>query len=150
MARVCGGSGSLKKVLDLFFKDGGVSGADVLGIDASVAADQKRDWQTEDASVGLARFCGSHHDGIVHVELLIKRANGIGTVVHGNSENLQTAITIPLLQVDEVGNFFAAGIAPCCPEVEQNDFAAISGEVKILTIRLGKGEVRCERVAGRA
>ncbi len=63
---------------------------------------------------------------------LIEGAGGFGAVVHRDTDDLQTAIAVLLLQFDEMGSLLAAGIAPGRPEIEQNDLAAIGGQAKRL------------------
>ena len=120
----------------------------MLGVDASVAVDQKRNGQSKNATVQRACLRRSHHDRVVHVELLGERANRVGAVVHGDADDLQAAAGVLLLQFHEMGNLFTTGIAPGGPEIEQNNFAAIGGKPKIVSVELWKDEIRRGKVLG--
>ena len=120
----------------------------MLGVDASIAVDQKCNRQSQNATVQRACLRRAHHDGIVHVELPRERADGVGAVVHGDADDLQAAAGELLLQFHEMGNFFTAEIAPGRPEIEQNNFAAIGGKPKIVSVELRKREIRRGKVLG--
>jgi hypothetical protein len=45
-------------------------------------------------------------------------------------------------------NFFAAGIAPRCPEIEENDFASIGGQLKVFAVWRTQSEVWRELMVG--
>ena len=118
----------------------------MLGIDASIAGDQECYGQSQNATVHRSRLRCPHYDRIVHVELLGERADGVGAVVHGDADDPQALVAVPLLQVYEVRDFLATGIAPGRPEIEQNDFAPIGGKAKIVSVELRKGEIRRGKV----
>src|SRR5450631_1189117 len=138
-------SGGLQEAFYLSLKDGGIGSSDMFGVDASIAVNQKRDRQSQNATVQLSSLRSAHYDGIVHVELLVERAYGFDAVVHRDADDLQAAIAVPLLQFYEVRDLLAAGIAPRRPEIEQNDFAAIGRQTQIWTVRLRKSEIRREK-----
>jgi hypothetical protein len=135
-------SGGLQEAFYLSLKDGGIGSSDMFGVDASIAVNQKRDRQSQNATVQLSSLRSAHYDGIVHVELLVERAYGFDAVVHRDADDLQAAIAVPLLQFYEVRDLLAAGIAPRRPEIEQNDFAAIGRQTQIWSVRLRKSEIR--------
>jgi len=141
-------SGGLQEAFYLSLKDGGIGSSDMFGVDASIAVNQKRDRQSQNTTVQLSSLSTAHYDGIVHVELLGERADGVGAIVHGDADDLQAAVTVALLQFYEMGNFLAARIAPGRPEIEKNDFAAVCRQAKIMSVELRKGEIRCGKVLG--
>ena len=68
------------------------------------------------------------------LELLVEGASRVGTVVHGETDNLQALVAIFLLQFDEMRRLDTAGLAPTRPKVEKNHFAAIRRQAKILSV----------------
>ena len=116
---------SLQKHSDVLIEYRSISGAYVLGVNASLAVDQESNRQAEDSSVSSADIRSSHDDGVVHMELLIESADWIGAVIHRDADDLQTLAPVLLLQIDEVRRLFAAGDAPGGPEIQQDDLAPI-------------------------
>src|SRR3954447_11881084 len=109
---------------DLAFENGGLGGSDVLAVDAAIPPDHECDRQSEDATIEFTNARISHHDGIVDLELLCKRAHRIDRVIHRDANDLQALASVLLLKFDKVRNFFAARLAPRRPEVQQDNLAA--------------------------
>ena len=120
----------------------------MFGIDAAIAAYKESDRQSENSSVKLASRGVAHHYWIVHSEMLIEVADRFRAIVHGNADNLQALISILVLQFHKMRDFFPAGIAPGCPEVQQNHLAPIVRKTQLLSTQLRKGEVGSQRVLG--
>ena len=120
----------------------------MFGVDTAVVVYQESDRQSQNSSVKLASRGVTHDDRIVHVETLVELADGFRTIVHGNANNLQALSTILILQFHKVRDLFPAGGTPGCPEVQENQLAPVVGKMKLLSVQLGKGEVRSERVLG--
>jgi len=100
----------------------------VLFADLALAVDQEGDGEAEDSAVLLADFCVAHDDRVIHFELLGEGGDGVGGVVHGDADDLESLRGVFVLQVDEVWDLGAARFAPGGPEIEEDDFAAVVGE----------------------
>src|SRR5690349_7613499 len=100
----------------------------MFGDDPAVPVQKKCDWQSQHSSISLAGLGISHHYGIIHAELPVEVADGVGSVIHRHADDLQAVVRVGSLQFDKVRSFFAAGLAPCCPEIEEHNFATISRE----------------------
>src|ERR1019366_10307346 len=90
----------------------------------------------------------AHGNRIVHVEALVEVADRGRPVVHGNANDLQTLVPVFVLQFDEMWDFLPARVIPGCPEVEENYFAAVGGEIERLSRQFGKREFRSQRMLG--
>ena len=132
----------LQESCDFLFEDGELGCSDMLRLYSAVAIDQECDRQPEDSAIELSGFRGAHYDGIVHVKLLVESAGRVGTVVHGDADNLQSLVAILLLQFGEMRSLDAAGLAPASPKIEKNQFAAIGRQPQIRPIQLRQGEIR--------
>jgi len=115
----------LQKRRDVLIEYRCISGAYVFGVNASLAVDQESNRQAEDSPVGSADIRSSHDDGVVHVELLIERADRVGAVIHRDADDLQALAAVFLLQIDKMRYFFTTRNAPGCPEIQQDDLAPI-------------------------
>src|SRR5690348_11796691 len=100
----------------------------MLSNNVPVPVQQKCDRQSQHSSIGLAGLGISHHYGIIHVKLPVEVADGVGSIIHRHTDNLQAAVGVGSLQFDKVRSFFAARLAPGCPEIEEYNFATISRE----------------------
>ncbi len=120
----------------------------MFGVDTAIAADKESDWQSQNSSVKFASLGIAHYYRIIQLELLVEVADGFRTIVHGNANNLQALILIFILQFHKMRDFFPAGIAPGCPEVQQNHLAPIVRKTQLLSTQLRKGEVGSQRVLG--
>jgi len=107
----------------------GVRRSRVFGGDSPLPVQQKYDRQSQYSSVGLAGLRISHDHGIIHVESPVEVTDGLGSVVHRNTDDLQAAVRVLLLKFDKMWSLLAARNTPGCPEVEQHDFAAIGREL---------------------
>src|SRR5579864_2286536 len=104
----------------------------MFGSDAPVPPDQECDRQSQNSPIKLSRFRIAHHHRIIHLEALVELAHGFWSVIHGNADDLQALAAILILQFNEMRDLVAAGIAPGCPEIQENDFASIRGETQPL------------------
>ena len=137
---------ALQQGLDFPFEGGGVGGADVFFLDAAFAIEEEGDGQSQNASVFLADFGVAHDDRVVHFELLVETGDGVGSVVHGDADDLESLIAILVLETDEERRFYATRLAPCRPEVEEHDLSAIVGELERRAGKLRESEVGGEGV----
>lgn len=119
------------------------------GIDMAGRVDDKGDGQSENASVLFGRFRIAHDYWIVHVKLVVEVADRIGRVVHRDSNYLQSVGAVLVLHLYEMRNFFAAGIAPGRPEIEQNYLPAIGGQANFFAVQIAQGKIRGKRVRTR-
>src|ERR1700751_3802782 len=76
------------------------------------------------------------------MKLLIEGASRLRAVVHRYTDNLQAAVAVLLLQLDQMRSLDAARLAPACPEIQQDHFAPIGGSPKILSVQFWQGEIR--------
>jgi len=89
--------------------------------------------------------------GIVHLQLLAiyfvalrlyeRRNNALSIVVHGNSENRKSLWAVFRLQLDQLGDFDFARLAPRRPKIDQHDFAFIFRDCKILAVQALYGDL---------
>jgi len=114
-----------KQSNDLFFDDRKVSGPYILGVDLAIAADQESHWQPQNSPICFSSSRIAHDNRIIHLVLLIESAYRLRSVIHGNADDLQTLCAILILYLDKMRNLLAARLAPGCPEIQQNDLAAI-------------------------
>src|SRR5208337_1903625 len=128
----------LQKSFDLSFKNRYIRRAKVLSFDPAIAADEESDRQAEHSPVKLSSLCIAHGNRIVHVKSLVELADRGRSVIHGNANDLQALMPIFVLQFDEMRNFLPTRVAPGCPEVEENHFAAVGGEIERLSGQFGK------------
>lgn len=90
----------------------------------------------------FADFRVAHDYRVVHFELFVEGGDGVRGIVHGNAEDLEASGAVVILELDEVGDFGAAGFAPCGPEIEEDDFAVVVGEFeRRASGRLRQGEI---------
>ncbi len=109
--------------------------------DAALGVEDKGSGKRRDSAVLDAEFRGSDADGIVDAELFDELMDGVHVViVHDEADDLE-AVFVARLQIDEIGNFGAAGSAPGSPEIKQNDFAAGVGERNRLSVQTGELKV---------
>jgi hypothetical protein len=116
----------------------------------AVAIDEEGDGDAVDASVLAAELGIAHHDRVVEAHPGDEGADGAFSVVDGDTDNLQAAGAVLLLPLDEAGNLEAAGRAPGGPEIEQNHFAAETGEIDAGALKIGAGKLRSGVVDERA
>ncbi|HEY3616092.1 MAG TPA: hypothetical protein VGK96_04720 [Candidatus Sulfotelmatobacter sp.] len=76
------------------------------------------------------------------MKLLVEGTSGLRAVVHRYTDDLQTALCVLLLQLDQMRSLGAARLAPACPEIQQDHSAPIGGQTKILSIQLRQREIR--------
>ncbi len=106
-----------------------------------------------------SRNCG---DSVILHHLLRGNDDGVGDV-HGldevaddlrisfidtYSDQLKPTFSIGLIELNEVGDGFAAGSTPGRPEVEENDFPFEPGESDLLIIKGFKGKIRGQSGGG--
>lgn len=127
---------------DFPFKDRDVGSANVFGVDTAIAAYKESDWQSQNSSVKFASLGIAHYYRIIHLELLVEVEDGFRTIVHGNANNLQALISILVLQFHKMRDLFPAGIAPGCPEVQQNHTTPVVRKMELLSTQLRKRKVR--------
>ena len=133
----------LEKLIDAIFKVLFSPEADVHRGDFTFAIDQKCSGQRIDAAVFLGRCVVTDHYAVIDAQVLQERAHNVPTfVVHRDSENLKTFVSILALQFHEPGNFHAARAAPSSPEIEQNHLALIVREVDGLAFGILESKVR--------
>ncbi len=120
----------------------------MFGFDSAIAAYEESDRQAEHSPVKFTNLRVAHANRIVHVEALVEVADRGRPVVHGNANNLKTLIPVFILQFHEMWDFFPARVTPGCPEVEENYFAPIGGEIERLSRQFGKREFRSQRMLG--
>ena len=114
----------------------------MFGIDTAIPTYKESDRQSKNSSVKLASRGVAHHYRIVHLELPVEVADGFRTIVHRNADNPQVLISIPVLQFHKMRDFFPAGIAPSCPEVQQNNTTPVVRKMELLSAQLRKRKVR--------
>lgn len=112
-----------------------------LGANRAVAVDEEGDGETEDATVEVAELRVPEGDRVVDVQSLIEAADETGIIVHGDPNDLEAVAPILILPGDELGYFKLTGSAPGCPEVEQDDLAAVGAQIERLVVEAGAGEV---------
>ena len=62
-------------------------------------------------------------------------------IVHRYAEHFKSAIAVLFLELDEPRHLLVAGAAPGRPEIEQNNFAAVIGEVRDIAAGIFEFEV---------
>ena len=127
--------------LDGSFELGEVGFALVAGEDVALGIDEIGDGESEDAAVEVAEVLVADDDGVGELEFAIDLLYGSGFVVHGDADDLKAVGGILLLPGGEAWNLCEAGAAPGGPEVEQDEFSAIGGEVDGFAGEVGAGEV---------
>ena len=75
---------------------------------------------------------------------LIDADGGVVIAADGEESSLdgETFGAVLGLHVNEPGNFHAAGIAPGSPEIQQNDFAFVIGELDRGAIGISEAKIR--------
>jgi len=115
----------------------------VLLHNAAFGIEHKRSGERGDAAVLNADFAGGEGDGIVDAKLRDEFPDGVLiVVVHDEAENLE-AVFVFVLELDEIGNFRAAGSAPGGPGIQKDDFAARVRERNGFAIEAGELEAGC-------
>lgn len=119
------GSEAIDEGADLWIRP--VGGADEFAADDALAVDEIRLGPhacVEEAGSSLVRVAyGDEIDVPVADEVRI----GFGIFIDADSENDEVGVV--MVKLEKRGQFHNAGSAPRCPEVEQNDLAAIAGEM---------------------
>src|ERR1019366_3319122 len=145
---ILGCSLRLQESFDLPFKNRYIRRPNVFGFDPAIAAYEESDRQAEHSPVKFTNLRVAHANRIVHVEALVEVADRGRPVVHGNADDLQALVSIFVLQFHKTRNFVPAGVTPGCPEVEENYFALVGGEIERSSRQFGKREFRSERMLG--
>jgi hypothetical protein len=115
----------------------------VYGRDTSAAVDDERGRQRFEAAVLIAGFVVAKHDAVVDFSFFDEGIDGLpAIVIHRDTENFEAAVLVFALEFLEPGDLNDAGSAPGCPEIEQDDFALIVGEVNDLAVGVLEGEIR--------
>jgi hypothetical protein len=95
------------------------------------------------AAVELRDGIVSQQNPVVDFVIGNVRLNGRPAVlIHGNTENGEPLRFVTLLKFGEPGNFDAAGPTPSGPKIEENDFAAIIGQLDRCAIGVFQREIR--------
>jgi hypothetical protein len=116
---------TLQQELDFPLDEQNVGLASVFDINPAITVDEEADRQSENPSVTFRQVGVSDGHGVIHFQLLIEDTHGAGLIVEGNADDLQTLLTVSVLQIHETWNFPSAGRTPSCPEVEQNYLAPV-------------------------
>src|SRR5215469_762334 len=117
--------------------------ADMDGGDFAVAVDQKRGRQRIHAAISLRRLIGAKDHAIVHLQIREKRLDYLPAfIIHGNAQDYETLVLIPLLKVDKPGNFNFAGTAPGGPEVQEYSLALVIRKMVDLAVGVLPRKVR--------
>jgi len=127
---------------DFLFQDRDVGSPNVFRVDTAIAAYKESDWQSQNSSVKFAGLGIAYYYRIIHLELLVEVADRFRAIVHRNANNPQALISILVLQFHKVWDLLPAGVAPCCPEVQQNHTAPVVRKMKLLPAQLRKRKVR--------
>ena len=134
--------GQAKERTDFRFIKDGVAQAFVFLHDSAFGVEHKRSRQRGDAAVFEAEVVGRQGHGIINVEFSDEFLDGLGiVVVHDKAEDLEVVFVF-ILQLDEVGDFGAAGSTPGGPEIQEDDFALGIREGDGLAVDSGELEVR--------
>jgi len=131
-----------QKRRNFVFEDVRVGRSDMLFNDAAVPVEQECDGQAKHAAIFFADLRVPHHNRIVHMELLGERADRFWAVVHRDTNNLKSALSVFILKFDKMRDLLSAREAPRRPEIKQHGLATIRREAEWLPIELRKGEVR--------
>ena len=102
--------------------------------------DQEGDGNAENSSVQLANFRVSHYNGIIHLELFREFSGRLGIIVHRYADDLEAAVSVFVLQLNEMRRLLAAREAPAGPKVDEHDFPAEIRQPQRLAVELRKGE----------
>ena len=107
-------------------------GAGPRGVDATI--------ERIDVDAGLLAI--ARKAGLIASE---KAANEIHVriIVEADTEDRETLRSVLLLELNEHGEFVAARFAPCCPERDDERFAAILGKNLIVTGEIDQGQIGC-------
>src|SRR5208282_1589054 len=117
--------------------------AEFAGDELAVAIQKKSGRQNTDAAVALANGLFADQDGVVDAHLLREFGDVFGAgVVHGYAHDLESLRAVFFLQFDKPRHFDLAGLAICCPEIEQDGFAAQVGELEVFSVERGEFEIR--------
>ena len=136
--------GQAEERTDFSFVKKRVAEAFVLLNDAAFRVEHERSGKRGDAAVLEADVIAGNGDGVVDSESFSKFLDGVLIfIVDDQSENLE-ALFVFVLEIDEVGNFGAAGSAPSGPEIQKDDFASGAREGDGLAVEAGELEVRRE------
>jgi hypothetical protein len=136
-------------IRDFFSEDGGVSSSYMFGQNATITIDKERNWQSQNAPVQFAEPGASKRHRIIHMKVAVELANWFCSVVHGDANHLKSLRPVLVLKFNETRSLFPAGTAPCCPEIKQDDLAAITRQVELFSVNRGYREFRCKWVDGR-
>src|SRR5438270_12519160 len=136
-------------IRDFFSEDGGVSSSYMFGQNATIAIDKKRNWQSQNSSVQFPEPGASKRHRITHMKVAVELANWLGSVVHGDANHLKALRPVLVLKCNEARSLFAAGTAPGCPEIKQDDLAAVTRQVELSSVDRGYREFWCKWVDGR-
>src|SRR5690606_20066285 len=81
-------------------------------------------------------------DGIVEADLVGKPPHGLRSVViQRDADDHQLVRAVLGLQLDQVGNLDATGRAPCRPEIDQDDLAALLRHPELTPVEHRQGEI---------
>jgi len=97
----------------------------MLCINFSIAPDEESDGNSQNSSIKVAHFGITHQNRIVHLELPRKIANRLRIVIDRNSDDLQSFLTEVILELNKSWDLVTTWIAPCRPEIQQYNFAAV-------------------------
>ena len=63
---------------------------------------QESHGQSEDTAIHLAQLFISHHDWVIQSVFLICRAHRVHIVIHGDTDDLESALSVSLLPLNEM------------------------------------------------
>ncbi len=110
--------------------------------DAAFAVDHKSGGERVDFAVKLGDLLRADHHAVVDFFLLNVRLHRLPAIlIERDAEHGEILILICLLKIHEPGDLDFARAAPSGPEVEQDDFASVIGQLYGLAVGVLQGEI---------
>ena len=132
--------------MDLVFEAGEVSRrADHLLVDAPILANQQGGRYPRQPAIQRSDLPVAHGHRIVHAVLFAEPEHWLHARIHGDADDLESLLAIPVLKVDEPRNLAPARTAPGRPEIEQYNLAFVVGQVERVAVDVSQREHRRQR-----
>jgi hypothetical protein len=117
--------------------------AHVDSSDTALPINEEGSGQSVNATVKLCDLVVAKQNAVIYFYAFDEWLDYIPpVVVHGDSQNHQPALLVLALKILEPWDFNFARTAPGGPKIQQNDLAAVIGEMDNLSIAVFQGEIR--------
>src|SRR5438094_4832238 len=129
-----------EEFLDFFFEHVNVGGAQMFAINAAVTSNEEGGGHVDDPAVKLGELVVPQRHRVIHAEFFVERPHGINVVIKRDADDGQSLVAKTILQVHKPRYLDPARPAPGGPEIEQNNFASVIGQVELVAVYIGEGK----------